>query len=122
MHLLSNEHKEQWIEDYVERETAGAGNRDKDAGEAVQQELEEIKQAEILGLMTREPEKIFEETMVAMEDDLNDLASSDDGEDGEDEDDKETKQGKVCKYDKHGWVMGTITNTLQQRMERFRQM
>jgi len=59
--------------------------------------------------------------LVAIGDSLSNLASSDDGEDGEDEDDEETEQGKLSEDDKPGWVMGTITKTVQQRMERFRQ-
>ena len=35
-HFLSNEEKEKWIEDYVERETAGARKRVEDAEAAVQ--------------------------------------------------------------------------------------
>jgi hypothetical protein len=37
-HFLHNEEKEKWIEDYDERETAGARNRVKDAEAAVQPE------------------------------------------------------------------------------------
>jgi len=37
-----------------------------------------------MGLTNKEPEKTFEEMMVAIGDSLSDLASSDDGEDGED--------------------------------------
>jgi hypothetical protein len=59
--------------------------------------------------------------LVAIEDSLSDLASSDDGDDGEDEDDEETKQGNLSKDDEPGWVMGTITKTVPQHMERFRQ-
>ena len=59
--------------------------------------------------------------LVAIGDSLSDLASSDDGEDGEDDDDEETEQGKLSEDDEPGWVMGTITKTVQQRMERFRQ-
>jgi hypothetical protein len=59
--------------------------------------------------------------LVAIGDSLSDLARSDNGEDGEDEDDEKTEQGKLRKDDKHGWVMGTITNTVQQHMKRFRQ-
>ena len=77
--------------------------------------------AEITGLTSREPEKTFEEMLVAIGDSLSDLASSDDGEDGEDEDDEETEQGKLRDDDEPGWVMGTITKTVQQRMESFRQ-
>jgi len=80
-----------------------------------------MTQAEIAGLTSREPEKTFEEMLVAIGDSLSDLASSDDGEDGEDEDDEETEQGKLSDDDEPSWVMGTITKTVQQRMESFRQ-
>jgi len=56
--------------------------------------------------------------MVAIRVRLSDLASSDDWEDGEDEDDEETAQGKLSEDDNPGWVMGTITKTVQQCMER----
>jgi hypothetical protein len=36
-HCLSNEEKEKWIEDYVDRETAGARKQVEDAEAAVQQ-------------------------------------------------------------------------------------
>jgi len=36
-HFLNNEEKEKWIEDYVERETAGARERVEDAEAAVHQ-------------------------------------------------------------------------------------
>jgi len=120
-HFLSNEEKEKWIEDYVERETAGARKRVEDAEAAVQQEQEDMTQAEIAGLTSRELEKTFEEKLVAIGDSLSDLASSDDGEDGEEEDDEETEQSNLSEDDEPGWVMGTITKTVQQRMERYRQ-
>jgi len=59
--------------------------------------------------------------LVATGDSISDLASSNDGEDGKDEDDEETEQGKLSDDDQPGWVMGTITKTVQQRMESFRQ-
>jgi hypothetical protein len=77
--------------------------------------------AELAGLTSRKPEKTFEEMLVAIRDSLSDLARSDDVEDGEDEDDEETEQGKLSEDDKPSWVMGTITKTVQQCMERFRQ-
>jgi len=77
--------------------------------------------AEITGLPSREPAKTCEEMLPAIGDSLSDLASSNDGEDGEDEDDEETEQGYLSKDDEPGWVMCTITKTVQQRMERFRQ-
>jgi hypothetical protein len=48
-----------------------------------------------------------------------DHASSDDGEDTEYEHDKESEQGKLSEDDERGWVMRTITKSVQQRMERF---
>jgi len=74
-----------------------------------------------VGLTSREPEKTFEEMLVAIGDSLSDLASSDDGEDGAEEDDEETEQGNLSEDDEPGWVMGTITKTIQQSMETFRQ-
>jgi len=120
-HFLSNEEKEKWIEDYVERETAGARKPVKDAEAAVQQEQDDMTQAEIAGCTSREPENTFKEMLVAIGDSLSDLASSDDGEDVEDEDDEETEQGKLSDDDEPSWVMGTITKTVQQRMESFGQ-
>jgi len=120
MHFLSNEEKEKWIENYVERETAGARKRVEDAEAAVQQEQDDMTHAEIAGLTPREPEKTFEVMMAAIGDRLSDLASSDDGENGEDED-EETDLGKLSEDDEPGWVMGTISKTVQQRMESFRQ-
>jgi len=121
-HFSSHEDKEKWIEDYVERETAGARKRVADAEAAVQQEQDDITHAEIAGLTSREPKKMFEEMLVAIGDSLSDLASSNDGEDGEDEVDEETEQVKLSDDDEPGWVMGTITKTVQQRMESYRQM
>jgi hypothetical protein len=62
-----------------------------------------------------------EEMLIAIGDSLNDLARSNDGEDGEGEVDEETESGKLSEDDAPGWVMDTITKTVQQSMERFRQ-
>ena len=120
-HFLSNEEKEKWIEDYVEREIAGARKRVEDAEAPVQQQQDDMTHAEIVGLTSREPQTTFEEILVAIGDSLSDLASSDNGEDEEDEDDEETEQGKLSDDDEPGWVMGTITNTVQQCMQSIRQ-
>jgi hypothetical protein len=90
---LSNEEKEKWIEDFVERETAGARKRVEDAEAAVQQEQDDMTQAEIAGFTSREPQKTYEEMLVAIGDSLSEHASSDDGEDGEYEDDEESGKG-----------------------------
>jgi len=49
-HFLSNEEKEKWIEDFVERETAGARKRVEDTEAAVQQEQDDMMHAELAGL------------------------------------------------------------------------
>jgi len=120
-HFLSNEEKEKWIEDYVQSETAGARKRVEDAEAAVQQEQDDMTHTEIAAWTPRQPEKTFEEMMAAIGDSLSDLASSDNGEDRENED-VETELGKLSDDDEPGWVMGTISNTVQQRMETFQQM
>jgi len=120
-HFLSNHDKAKWIEDYVDRETAGARMPVEDAEAAVQQEQEDTRKAENVGLTDREPEKTFQEIMVAIGDSLSDLASSDDGDDGEDEDDEETEKGQLSEDDEPGWVMGAITKPVKPRLQRFRQ-
>jgi len=77
--------------------------------------------AELAGLTSRKPEMMFEGMLVAIGDCRSDLASSEDGEDGEDEDYEQTEQGKLSENDEPGWVMGPMTKTLQQHIERFRQ-
>jgi len=119
-HFSSNEETEKWIEDYVERETAGARQRVEDAEAAVQQAQDDMTDAEIAGLTSRDPDNKFQEMLVAIGDSLSDLATSDDGEDGEEEDDDETGQRNFSEDDDPGWVLGTITKTVQQRTERFR--
>jgi len=118
-HFLSHEEKEQWIEDYVERETAVARKQVEDAETAIKQSQEDMSNVEKAGLTTREPEKTFEEMLNPIRDSLSDLASSDDEEDAEDEeDDDETEQGKLSKDDEPGSVMGTISKSVQRPMER----
>ena len=72
---------------------------------------------------TTNPEISFEEMLNAIGDSLSDLASSKDEEDGEDEDDDEedTGHGKLSDDDEPGWVMGTISKTVQHLIESFRQ-
>ena len=120
-HTLSNEENEKWIEDYVKRETAGARQPVEDTDAAIRQEQDDLEMTQNTGLTTREPENTFPAMMVAITDSLSNIASSDDGEDAEDENDEERKQGKLSEDDKPGWVMGTLSDTVQQRMERFQQ-
>jgi len=120
-HFSSNEEEEKWIDDYVERETAGARKGVEDAQAAIQQQQNDMKHAEIVGLMTREPEMKFEEMMVALGDSQSDLSSSDDGEDREHEHDEETVQGRLREDDEPGLVMGTISEMVQHCIERCQQ-
>ena len=122
-HILSNEEKKTWIEDYLERETAVAKTRVEDAETAIQQEQDDMRNVEKVGLTTTKPETTFEEMLNTIGDSLCNLASSDDGAHGEDHDDDEEKPvaGKVSEDDESGWAMGTIPETVHQRLERFRQ-
>jgi hypothetical protein len=120
-HFLSNEEKEKWIEDYVERDTAAERKQVEDAQAAVQQEQDNMTPPEFARLMAREPEKTIEEMLVAIGYSLSDFARFDDEDDWEDEDDEETEQGKLSERDKPDWVIGTITKTVQQCTGMFRQ-
>ena len=122
-HILSQEEKEKWIEDYVERETAVARTRVEDAETAIKQKQDDMRNAEKAGLTTTKPEMTFEEMSNTIRDSLSDLASSDNGENWEDEDDDEEDPagGKLSEDDKPRWVMGTIRTTVQYRMARRRQ-
>jgi hypothetical protein len=59
----------------------------------------------------------------AIGDSISDLASSDEEQVGEDEEDDEedTELGKLSNDDEPGWVVGTISKTVQHRMDSFRQ-
>jgi len=123
MHFSNNEEREKWIEDYKERETAVARQRVQDAETAIMQEQEHMGDVEMGRSTTTRPEMTFEEMLNAIGDSLSDLTSSEDEEDGEDEDDDEedTGHGKLIEDDEPGWVMGTISKTVQHCMESFRQ-
>jgi len=60
MQFLSNEEKDEWIEDYVERETAGGRKRVEDAETAVQLEQWVMMNADTTGLMNWVPEETFQ--------------------------------------------------------------
>jgi len=120
MHILGNEEQQKWIDDYVDRETTVARKQVQDAETAIMQKQEHMRNVEKAQSTTTKPEKSFE-MLNAIGDSLSNLASSEDEEDGEDEDDDEedTELGKLSEDDKPGWVMGTISTTVQHRMESF---
>ena len=114
-----------------------AGKRVQDAETAMMQQQEHIGNVEKGRSTTTRPEITPEEMLNAIENSLSDLACVKDQEDGEDEDDDEedtghgklsedndeedTGHGKLSEDDEPGWVMGTISKTVQHRMESFRQ-
>jgi len=88
---------------------------------AIMQELNDMTTAESLGATTRKPETKFEMIWNAIGDSPIVLASSDDKQDGEDVeyDEEDTEHSKLSDEDKPGWVMDTISKTVQHRMESF---
>jgi len=120
-HFLRIEEKEKWIENFGERETAVAWMPVQHAKTAITQDMTTAVNG---GATTGKPKTTFEEMMNAIRGSPSALASSDDYQDGEDEDDDEedTELGKLGDDDEPSWVMGTITKTIQHRMESFRQM
>jgi len=87
------------------------------------QEQEHMGNVENGQSTTTKPKMTFEDMLNAVGDSLSDLASSEDDEDGEDEDvdEEDIGHGKLSEDDKPGWVMGTISKTVQHRIQRFRQ-
>jgi hypothetical protein len=107
----------------VERETAVARKRVQDPDASIMQELKDMTTAENAEATTRIPDTMFEEILNASRDRLRDLASCDDegsGE-GEEDDEENTELGKLSDDTETGWVMGTISKTVQCCMESFQQ-
>jgi len=123
MHSLSNTETEKWIEDYVNRVTSVARNRVPDAETASMQEQEHMRNVEKVWWTTTKPETTFEVMVNAIGDTLSDCASSEDDEDGEvvDDDEEDTELRKLSEDDEPGWMKGTISKSVQRRMESFRQ-
>jgi hypothetical protein len=122
-HILSNEEQEKWIEEYVEREAAVATRRVQDAQTAKMQEQEHMGNVDKAQSTTSKAEITFEEMLNAIGDSMSDLAMSKNEEDGEDEDDDEedTEHGTLSDNEEPGWLMGTISKMVPERMECIRQ-
>jgi len=82
-----------------------------------------MRNDEKAGLTTAKPESTFNVMLNAIGDSLSDHSSSKDVEDaeGEEDDEDDPAGGKLSEDDEPGWVMGTISKTVQYRMERFRE-
>jgi len=116
-HILSKEENERWIEDHVETETVVARKRVEDAETAIKQKQKDMSNVEKAGLTTRNAERTFEEMLNAIGDSLSDVASSEHEEDPKDQEaDEDTEQGKLSEDHEPGWVVGTISKTVQRRM------
>jgi len=88
-HFFSNQGREKWIEDYVERETAVSRKPVHDPQTALMQEHEHMVNVKKGQSTTTKLEIPLKEMLKAIGDSLSDLASSKDKEDREDEDDDE---------------------------------
>jgi len=119
LHILSNVEKEKWIEEYVNQETAVAKKQVEDSETPIQQEQDDMRSADIVGLTARKSEETYEGLLNAIGDSLSDIGCFDDGEDGEDEDNYEenSEPRKLGEDDDPRWVMSTITKTVQHCME-----
>ena len=100
-----------------------ARKRVEDTEISIEQEQEDMRNAEKAVLTTTKPETTFAQMLNAIGDSLSDLASPNDGEDGEDEDDDQSdpELGKLSEDDEPGCVMGTISETIKHHKERFQQ-
>jgi len=112
--VLSKIQKREWIEDYVERETAVAGTRGDNAETVFKHEWEAIRNGDNAGLTTRESEEMFQELIMAIRGSIRDLASSDNEVDTDDADGVYTELGKLREDDEPSWVVRITSKTVQQ--------
>ena len=103
------------------RKAAVTRNGVEDTETAIEQEQEDMRKVENVGLTTRESKKMFQEMMVAMGDSLSDLAYSDDEDDGDDDNDDDTVLVTLSKNDEPRWVISTMPKMSQQRIDVFQQ-
>jgi len=109
--------KDQWIDDYVERETPPVTKRGEDTVTVIEEEPEYIWNAEHMGLTCSKPERSYVGMLNAIGDSLSDLASSSDAEVGDDkEDDAHPVWSMQSKHDEAGGVVGTNSTTVQHRV------
>ena len=87
------------------------------------QPQEDMSTTENVGATTRKPRKTVQDMLKSVGDSLNDFGSSNDEQDGQDEEDdkQDTERSKLSDDDEPGWMMSTISKTVQHRIESFRQ-
>jgi hypothetical protein len=122
-HFLSNEEQEKLIEDYVQRETTLGRKRVRDAETAIIQKMKDMTSAKCECATTGKPRITCQEMLKAIGYRLSDLVISDEEQDvkEEEDDEEDTELGKLSADDEPGWAMGTISKSVQHRMESFRQ-
>ena len=100
-----------------------ARERVQDAETEMMQEMDDMRYDDKARSTTTQPESMFAELLNTIWDSLSNHAKPEDEEDGEEEvdDEEDTDLGKLTEDDEPGWVMSTVSNTLQHRMESFRQ-
>jgi hypothetical protein len=100
------------MQQYIERDTAGATQRVEDAEAAIRKEQDNTEAAQNAGLTTRELENQFHKMIATIGDSRSDVSCSNNGNDADDVENEETEQGQLSEDDDPGWVMDTITETL----------
>jgi len=86
---------------------------------AMMQELKDMTTAGSEGATTKKLQTTFEQMFNRIRDSLSNLASSHDEQDmlDEEDDEEDTELGMLSDDDECGWVMGTISKTVQHRIE-----
>jgi hypothetical protein len=112
---------EKWIKDYVEGETTVARAQVQDTETAIMQVLEAVTTAGNAEEPTKKPATTIEDILNAIGESLSDLASSNVEQNGEHEesDDEDPEHGRLGDDDEPCRVMGTISKSVQHRMESF---
>jgi len=92
-----------------------------DAETMIEQEQEDWKNAEKAQLIIRKSDNAFQEVLDAIWDSMNDLRSSENEEDVENTEDiaEDIELANLSEDDKPGWVIGTISKTVQHQMRSY---
>ena len=107
----------------MNRETTVARQQVEDAEVAIKQEQDDTSYAEKTELTVAKPKTTSVEMLNTIGESLSTLPSPDDGEDWEevDDDNEDPQLDKHSEDDEPGWVMDTISKTVQHLLEHFRQ-
>ena len=125
---MTQQEREKWIEDYVERETAVARRRVEEADAAWELEKERLAAEALDGASTASKSKTtFAEMLKGIDDSIDDIATSDeDDEDDEDEDEEEDDiEGEIKAdgtMDISDGPAGVVEERAQKRIDTFREM